>query len=118
MRGATIKRCSWVSVDAPLILEYHDRAAFGCHEVAKFFSCEQFQSHRSAMGRVKKEQSALFDYQLGRATDVLVLRCRPCRIQHLGIAAKSFPFQNEDNGGALLWFVESSVAMACRSHPK
>ena len=25
MRSATIKRCSWVSVDDPLMLEYHDR---------------------------------------------------------------------------------------------
>src|SRR5882762_11231291 len=25
MRSATIKRCSWVSVDDPLILQYHDR---------------------------------------------------------------------------------------------
>src|SRR5712664_3771851 len=25
MRGATIKRCSWVSVDDPLMLQYHDR---------------------------------------------------------------------------------------------
>jgi DNA-3-methyladenine glycosylase I len=25
MRSATIKRCSWVSVDDPLMLQYHDR---------------------------------------------------------------------------------------------
>src|SRR5258707_15279335 len=25
MRSATIKRCSWVSVDNPLMLQYHDR---------------------------------------------------------------------------------------------
>src|SRR6266849_4684026 len=25
MRSATIKRCSWVSVDGPLMLQYHDR---------------------------------------------------------------------------------------------
>jgi hypothetical protein len=25
MRSATIKRCSWSSVDDPLMLQYHDR---------------------------------------------------------------------------------------------
>src|SRR6202140_1097583 len=25
MRSATIKRCSWVSIDDPLMLQYHDR---------------------------------------------------------------------------------------------
>lgn len=25
MRSATIRRCSWVSVDDPLMLQYHDR---------------------------------------------------------------------------------------------
>src|SRR3984885_8303691 len=38
MRGATIKRCSWVSVDCPLMLQYHDREwGVPVHEDRKHF---------------------------------------------------------------------------------